>query len=66
MSKLDAPCYKCEERHLGCHSSCERYGEYAKAMEEVRKARFETSERIIHTETKKTLSQLKQMRKGKK
>lgn len=19
------PCYKCEERHLGCHGSCEEY-----------------------------------------
>lgn len=28
-SKLDtSPCYGCDERVVGCHSSCERYKEY--------------------------------------
>lgn len=22
---MKAPCYKCEERHRGCHSECEQY-----------------------------------------
>ena len=22
---IDAPCKGCEERHVGCHSKCERY-----------------------------------------
>jgi hypothetical protein len=25
MSKLKVPCYGCENRHQGCHSSCETY-----------------------------------------
>ena len=24
-SRMNAPCHKCEERHVGCHSGCERY-----------------------------------------
>lgn len=23
-------CYKCSDRHIGCHSSCERYDNYIK------------------------------------
>ncbi len=23
-----SPCYKCPDRHAGCHSECERYKEY--------------------------------------
>ena len=25
------PCYKCEDRHVGCHSACERYKEFCEA-----------------------------------
>jgi len=27
------PCFKCGDRCVGCHSSCERYGEWRKAYE---------------------------------
>lgn len=27
---LQAPCYKCEDRVLGCHSTCEKYKLYKK------------------------------------
>lgn len=23
------PCYECPERHVGCHSKCPRYGDWA-------------------------------------
>jgi hypothetical protein len=26
---MEAPCYKCERRVLGCHSNCEEYLEYS-------------------------------------
>lgn len=36
-------CYKCEDRHPGCHSECERYKQereqYEKQKEIVRKAK---------------------------
>lgn len=29
-----APCYKCEERHAGCHSECELYLAFRKKRDE--------------------------------
>lgn len=28
------PCYKCEERQIKCHSTCEKYKEWRKAYDE--------------------------------
>ena len=28
MKKPEAPCLKCEERKIGCHSICKRYIDY--------------------------------------
>lgn len=40
-----APCYKCEDRVVGCHGTCERYIAYASANAQERTARFEERER---------------------
>lgn len=29
MSNCKAPCKNCPDRHLGCHSDCEKYKEFA-------------------------------------
>ena len=34
---MTAPCKDCPERHMGCHSKCEKYIEYHKFREEVLK-----------------------------
>ena len=26
-------CYKCTDRHVGCHSACKKYASYQKALE---------------------------------
>lgn len=31
-----APCKDCPDRHINCHSSCEKYGEYQKKNNEQR------------------------------
>ena len=31
------PCYKCEERIVGCHSSCEKYKSFRIELEEEKK-----------------------------
>lgn len=31
-----SPCYHCEERNDGCHSSCPRYAQYRQAIDEKR------------------------------
>ena len=41
---MQAPCYRCENRHLGCHSTCSEYGEFQKECEKIRKLRFQEYE----------------------
>lgn len=33
MRKTTAPCYRCENRAVGCHGDCERYKEFRAAIE---------------------------------
>lgn len=35
-----APCKDCAERHLGCHSKCEKYEEYSSERSELRRQRM--------------------------
>lgn len=30
-------CYQCEDREPNCHSSCDRYAEYLKKIEKIKK-----------------------------
>ena len=36
MGKLQCPCKDCPDRHIKCHASCERYGQYCKLNNEKR------------------------------
>ena len=37
MARLvNAPCYGCENRLLGCHSKCKRYNNYRQLLSEQR------------------------------
>lgn len=33
---LDVPCYKCEDRRVGCHIDCDRYIAVRKKMDEIK------------------------------
>ena len=33
---MKVPCLDCPDRHLGCHSSCERYIHYQRRHQEVK------------------------------
>lgn len=37
---MKAPCHKCEERHIGCHSECERYQRWSDARKEANERRY--------------------------
>ena len=37
MRMIESPCLGCEDRELGCHSSCEKYIEYQRVREEQKK-----------------------------
>lgn len=34
MSKIDCPCWYCEERSPNCHGTCEKYKKYSKARQD--------------------------------
>lgn len=38
---MRCPCKDCKDRAVNCHAGCERYGEYARERESIRKARQE-------------------------
>lgn len=37
----DSPCKGCEEREVGCHSSCERYKDWQEVHNAERNARYQ-------------------------
>lgn len=42
---MKSPCYKCEERFLGCHSICESYRDFQKFCDTIsEKRRNDTKE----------------------
>ena len=49
---MQAPCYRCENRYLGCHSTCSQYKEFQTECEKIRKLRFQeyefTEYRCLH------------------
>lgn len=38
------PCYKCEDRHQGCHAKCGKYAEWDAARSKARKAQTKYNE----------------------
>jgi len=32
---IEGPCKECAERHMGCHSECERYLKYKQQIKEI-------------------------------
>lgn len=58
---IKVPCYKCDLRKLHCHSTCEQYKEYVKAIklqkEQEKKEKFADIYRIeTHRRLKKIMS----------
>ena len=40
------PCKDCEDRELGCHSTCEKYIEFTKEKAKERKAKYDWYEKV--------------------
>lgn len=38
------PCHKCPERAAECHTTCERYKEYAEKQEQTRQRRYKDNQ----------------------
>lgn len=52
----NAPCYKCEERELNCHSFCKKYKEYERMFVGIRYDRRQNQ--IVSQRPKRTKSNL--------
>ena len=63
--KVKSPCYKCEDREVGCHGKCEKYQEYAGITEEHRATRNEEASKARGLHTKQTHTQLKRAGRNK-
>lgn len=51
---MRCPCKDCKDRAVNCHAGCERYGEYAREREAIRKARQDENA-LSEMHTKKAL-----------
>lgn len=38
---MKSPCYKCTDRVLGCHSTCEKYAEFKEQNDAYKKKSYE-------------------------
>lgn len=45
---MNAPCYNCDERYIGCHDSCEKYREYKSKVGEINQKKREHNDFIIY------------------
>lgn len=62
ISKINSPCMNCENRKMGCHSTCDKYKEF-KITIETEKAKIRNA---YDTEIKLDDSAMKTVRKIKK
>lgn len=42
-ANVQAPCYKCEDRSVGCHGTCPEYAKYVDIVESVKRKVIEES-----------------------
>ena len=43
---MKPPCHKCEERHIGCHSECEKHIQWVKERKEIQESIRKENETI--------------------
>lgn len=36
QTRIKPPCFKCKDRTVGCHSSCEKYASFKEELDEIR------------------------------
>lgn len=58
-----APCYKCEQRHSTCYSTCEKYKEFEAYKQIIYKERKEHFEKSFLLEVTKTANYIKKYTK---
>ena len=43
---MTTPCYKCKDRHQGCHAECEAYRDYSEARDKERRVNHKDNDTI--------------------
>lgn len=56
---MNAPCWNCQDRSIGCHGKCDRYKTYKQQSDQRRDAEF------FEREAARTQSRYKAITKGK-
>ena len=65
-TKQQSPCFECTERHMGCHSECEKYKQFRAEREEVSRQRILNQAPTDYSiKTLARIKKLKQHMKGK-
>ena len=45
QTRIKPPCFKCAERKVGCHSSCEKYASFSKELGDIKDKRMKEFDR---------------------
>ena len=40
QTRIKPPCFKCKDRNVGCHSSCEKYKSFSEELGEIKNKRL--------------------------
>lgn len=64
MSRSNTPCFKCEERHIGCHGECDKYLAFDKANKEMLERRRREIEIFDYRKTEASKKFRTEHRKG--
>ena len=59
---MNAPCYNCDERYIGCHDSCEKYREYKSKVGDINQEKRECNDFLIYK--KRVICKTKRMFKN--
>lgn len=66
---MNAPCYNCDEKHIGCHDSCVKYREYKRKVGEINQTKREYNDFLIYKKnviykTKRMFNNARRMKGG--
>ena len=64
MEYTKSSCKGCEERHVGCHTTCEDYKQFRATLDKEKEARIE-AQKVNDVMDRYTISRVNKMRKAK-
>lgn len=58
ISNLEAPCHRCTDRHVTCHTNCERYLEFKKTLEKKKEELMEMRKKEMCPRSRRSLKKM--------